>query len=230
MLLEEAKMRVWKLSLLIAGVCGWLAPARVTAQVSGAISADPNPCKIATGQRECTTYLHWNTRGAQSVKVFVTAEGKHSFVEKEFSTVLNCEGEKCRAPWITDNTKFLFQLVDFSSGSRGKVISSVWVTSKEDPWGSIRAQGSPCRIGPGRHECEVVLNWEAHGVDQAKVFVSSEGKKSAPEKEFGVGLSCEGNCRAPWIEADTRYLFQLVDFSHGNKGRVLGSVTVTASK
>jgi hypothetical protein len=215
--------------LLTIGACGWLVSGLVLAQEpSGTISADPNPCKIAAGQRECTTYVRWQTHGATHAKVYVTAEGKHSDVEKEFSTMLNCEGERCRVPWITDNTKFLFQLYDFSKGTRGKLLGSVTVTSTEEPWGSIRAQGNPCKLGAGRRDCEVVINWEAHGVEQARVFVTAEGKKSAPEKEFGVGLTCEGRCAAPWIGADTKYLFQLYDYSKGSRGRVLGSVTVTA--
>jgi hypothetical protein len=98
----------------------------------------------------------------------------------------------------------------------------------QEPWGSIDAEPNPCRIEPGTNECTSFIRWETRGVDRAKVFVTSEGRRSEQEREFGASLSCETRrCRAPWINADTTYTFQLVDFTRGDRGRVLASVVVT---
>ncbi len=97
--------------------------------------------------------------------------------------------------------------------------------------GEIRAEPNPCRIEAGRNDCTSHLTWHTRGIERAKVFVVGEGRHPAREKEFSTSSSCEGrNCRAPWIEPDTRYTFTLVDFTHGDRGRVLGSVVVTAER
>lgn len=118
--------------VLAAGVCLWMAPEAARSQEpSGSINADPNPCRIVPGRHECTTYIRWDTTGVRRAKVFVTAEGRHKDVEKEFGAAERCEGEKCRAPWIREGTRYLFQLIDFSRGDRGRVLSSVTVTAEE---------------------------------------------------------------------------------------------------
>jgi hypothetical protein len=63
------------------------------------------------------------------------------------------------------------------------------------------------------------------------VFVVAEGRYPGAEREFGTTLSCEPHqCRAPWIEPDTRYTFQLYDYSRGDRGRLLSTVVVTATR
>jgi hypothetical protein len=75
------------------------------------------------------------------------------------------------------------------------------------------------------------LIWHTRGIERAKVFVVAEGRHPAAEKEFSAASHCEErNCRAPWIEPETRYTFTLVDFTHGDRGRVLGTVTVTGER
>ena len=114
--------------MLIGGVCLCLFPAVVAAEEPwGEIKAEPNPCRIEGGREECTTHLHWHTRGVAKAKVFVTAEGGRGFKEREFSASPNCEGERCAAPWITHHTKYIFQLFDFTRGDRGRLLASVEV-------------------------------------------------------------------------------------------------------
>ena len=97
--------------------------------------------------------------------------------------------------------------------------------------GEIRAEPNPCRIEGGRNHCTTHLTWHTRGVERAKVFVVGEGRHPAAEKEFSTATHCEErNCRAPWIEPDTRYTFTLVDFTHGDRGRVLGKVVVTGER
>ena len=98
-------------------------------QASGNISAEPNPCRIEPGQHDCVTHLAWNTQGVERAKVFVVAEGRHPGAEREFGTTLSCEPRKCRAPWIEPETRYTFNLVDFSHGDRGRVLASVVVTA-----------------------------------------------------------------------------------------------------
>jgi hypothetical protein len=201
------------------------------AQPVGDIRAEPNPCHIDGGRHECAVSLVWHTMGVDKAKVFVVAEGKHPGAERIFSDSTNCEPGNCRATWIEDDTRYTFNLVDFSHGDRGYVLGSVVVTAGEGPSGEIRAEPNPCHIEPGKNDCTTHLAWRTRGVERAKVFVVAEGRNPGAEKEFGTGVSCEPHtCRAPWIEPGTRYTFRLVDFSHGDRGRVLATVMVTGTK
>jgi hypothetical protein len=121
-------MRKWQLLVLITAGC--IFPTAVMAQ-EGTIGADPNPCRVEPGRNECTSFIHWETRGVERAKVFVTAEGRRKEVEREFGTSLSCETRRCRAPWINPGTTYIFSLVDFSRGDRGRVLSTVSVTAVE---------------------------------------------------------------------------------------------------
>ena len=99
----------------------------------------------------------------------------------------------------------------------------------QEPSGIIAAEPNPCRIPPGEKMCTSHITWTTQNVTRAKVFVKSEGRESIKENEFGASLACESRrCRAPWIRPETRYVFKLYDWSRGDRGRELGSVTVTA--
>jgi len=101
----------------------------------------------------------------------------------------------------------------------------------QEPSGIIAAEPNPCRIRPGEEMCEAHITWTTQNVRRAKVLVKSEGRESLKENEFGSSLSCESRrCRAPWIRPDTRYVFKLYDWSRGDRGRELASVTVTAER
>jgi hypothetical protein len=225
-------MRKWQFLFLVSSVYGW-------AQPSATMTAEPNPCRIERGESECTSFIRWDTQGVERAKVFVTAEGTHKFVEKEFSTSASCESHRCRAPWINNDTKYTFQLFDFTRGDRGRLLASVVVFAEgghrddrgdwdhgDGPRGRIRADPNPCRTEGGQN-CTAFIMWETRGVDRAKVFVTAEGRHREVEREFSTQVSCgEGQCRAPWIAPDTKYTFQLFDFTRGDRGRLLASVTV----
>ena len=120
-----------KLLILLVGLGVFLIPTFVTAQEPfGEMRAEPNPCRIEPGREECTTHLVWHTRGVAKARVFVTAEGDKGFKERVFSDSTNCEGDKCRAPWITNHTTYTFQLFDFTRGDRGRMLASVTVTGQ----------------------------------------------------------------------------------------------------
>jgi len=191
------------------------------------MSADPNPCRIEPGRDTCTSFLRWETQGVERAKVFVTSEGQRGQSERVFSESANCDSDRCQAPWIASDTTYIFQLVDFTHGDRGHVLASITVTAAQGVWGSINADPNPCRIRRGDGECTTNIFWETHGVERAKVFVTSEGRRGETEHVFSESANCEpGRCRAPWIAPGTRYTFTLVDFTRGNRGRVLGRILV----
>jgi hypothetical protein len=214
--------------LLMMGICAWMLPEHARAQEPwGSMSAEPNPCRIEPGQTTCTSFIRWDTQGVERAKVFVTAEGRRSEVEHEFSASASCETHRCRAPWISSDTTYTFQLVDFTHGDRGHVLAAITVTAAQGVWGSINADPNPCRVRRDEQNCTTTLSWETHGVDRAKVFVTAEGRHQETEHVFSESANCEpGKCRAPWITPGTRYIFTLVDFTRGNRGRVLGSILV----
>jgi len=225
-------MKNLKLLFLIGSAAGLMLPVQLMAQ-SATMTAEPNPCRIERGQNECTSFIRWHADGVQRVKVFVTAEGRHKDVEKEFSTQISCDDHNCRAGWINADTRYTFQLFDFTRGDRGRLLATVVVRAEggggDEARGRIRAEPNPCRLEGGR-DCTAFIMWETHGVDRAKVFVTAEGRRQAVEKEFSTQTACgEGQCRANWIGPDTRYTFQLFDFTRGDRGALLASVTVTGA-
>lgn len=216
--------------ICFAGMCAWMLPGTLSAQEPvGWIRAEPNPCRAEHDR--CETSLVWHTEGVERAKVFVTAEGRHPGAEREFSASRSCEPGQCRAPWIEPETRYTFVLVDFTHGDRGHVLASVLVTAGDQPGGEMMAEPNPCHVEGGRHDCIVDIAWRTRGVQHAKVFVVAEGRHPGSEREFSTSTSCEPHqCHAPWIEPETRYTFQLVDFSHGDRGRVLASIVVTGRR
>ena len=159
-------------------------------------------------------------------------EGRKAKEPSEFSGSRSCESTKCNAPWIERDTKYVFTLHDTSSGTRGRALASVTVTaSSVTPSGTIAASPNPCVIVPGKADCASYITWSTENVAHAAVYVTAEGNKTIQPREFSGSRSCESTrCSAPWIEAETRYLFTLYDTSSGTRGRALGSVTVTANR
>jgi len=123
----------YQLLLLITGMCFWLTPHTAFAQEPwGRIDAEPNPCRIGPGHNDCETFIRWETRGVERAKVFVTAEGRGEFKEKEFAASTHCEGHRCRAGWISPHTRYKFILVDFTRGDRGRTLAEVVVHGERD--------------------------------------------------------------------------------------------------
>ncbi|MBZ5591961.1 MAG: hypothetical protein LAP39_06975 [Acidobacteriia bacterium] len=94
--------------------------------------------------------------------------------------------------------------------------------------GTIAASPNPCVVPAGASTCTSYITWSTQGVTHARVYVVDSHKKGKEEQEFGTHLSCVGEkCRASWIEKGNNYVFTLYDYSSGNRGSALGSVTVT---
>jgi hypothetical protein len=94
--------------------------------ISGAIRAEPNPCRIEPGRDHCTAHIFWSSTGADA-RVFVRSEGPKGFAEKEFGR--GRTGDRVEANWIEERTRYFFTLVDFSTGGRGQRLASVEVTA-----------------------------------------------------------------------------------------------------
>lgn len=121
-----------QLWILIIGALGFLIPAGNGAEEPwGEIKASPNPCKIAAGQLECTSYITWHTRGVKKAKVWVTSKNRRETKERDFGDMLSCEGQRCRASWIKADDTYVFQLWEFNKNVRGKMLASVEVTGQK---------------------------------------------------------------------------------------------------
>jgi hypothetical protein len=116
--------------LLMAGV-GLSIYLPVWAAAEGRIAANPNPCVVAVNTYTCTTYLSWTVSGAKQARVYVVEHSKQGNPEHQFKNglVCNATSAKCRAPWIRKGNTYDFTLYDYSSGSRGRALSSVTVTA-----------------------------------------------------------------------------------------------------
>jgi len=122
-------MRIWGFLLLLTAAVVLMTPSHAMAQEPwGTISAEPNPCQITPGNEFCTAHVRWETRGVSHAKVFVIAEGRHTFKEREFGDGVKCEEHRCKADWIKAETRYKFQLFDFTRGDRGRLLASVTVT------------------------------------------------------------------------------------------------------
>jgi hypothetical protein len=120
--------------LFLIPMLGWsILPVNAGAQEPfGIIAAEPNPCRIEPGEKECTAHITWTTQNVTRAKVFVKQENREGVKENEFGSSLACESRRCRAPWIRPDTRYVFKLYDMSSGDRGRELSSVTVTARRE--------------------------------------------------------------------------------------------------
>jgi len=95
----------------------------------------------------------------------------------------------------------------------------------QEPSGTISANPNPCVIERHQKMCTSSLTWSTQNVRHARVYVVSEGSGGRKESQFSGSRSCE-SCKAPWIERRP-YTFTLCDYSRGDRGRALSSVTVS---
>ena len=121
-------MQKHHLLILCAVLGASVLPGSALAGPSGTIAANPNPCVIPAGARECTTYMTWSSEGVAHARVYIRLEGKKQDETREYSASRSCEAQQCKAPWIEADTKYIFTLYDWSSGSRGATLASVTVT------------------------------------------------------------------------------------------------------
>jgi len=131
----------WRSMLLIAGL-GVSSFAPVCTAAEGRIAAEPNPCVVAVNTYTCTTHLTWTVTGAAQARVYVVEHSPQGNPERQFKNGLTCAAtsDKCRAPWIRKGKTYDFTLYDYSSGRRGRALSSV----------TVSATGWSRDQGPGR--------------------------------------------------------------------------------
>ena len=92
---------------------------------SGVINAEPNPCRIRPGEKECTVHITWDTQNIRHAKVVVKSESREGEKVREFSSSLSCHDHQCPAPWIRPETRYVFRLID----AEGRELSLVTVTA-----------------------------------------------------------------------------------------------------
>ena len=120
------KRAVFLVSALALGLAG-----NALAQ-TGVINAEPNPCRIRPGEKECTSHITWEAQGVSRVKILVKSESKDGEKVHEFSSSLACRNRECPAPWIRPETRYVFRLYDFSEGRLGRELSLVRVTGERE--------------------------------------------------------------------------------------------------
>ena len=106
-----------RLAFLVPALALGLAATALAQGPSGVINAEPNPCTIRRGEKDCTSFLTWTVQNVSKVKVEVKSEGKEGEKIHVFSTSAACEGKRCPAPWIRPDTRYVFRLYDMSTGS-----------------------------------------------------------------------------------------------------------------
>ena len=90
-------------------------------QVSGNITANPNPCYIAQGKDLCTSNISWNTNNVSNARVYVSNTSESG--EKLFAQAN--QYSNYAAPWIKAYVNYTFRLYDYSSGGRGALLDRV---------------------------------------------------------------------------------------------------------
>ena len=146
------------------------ATAKVTVRppstVSGTISASPNPCTIAAGERTCRTTLSWSATGTSGLLVRVSRNGRPS-------TVLASSGRSGSASpsWIqaAPANTYTFSLYNYAGRVQGKLLDSVKVTGKAPPpkpptISSFSA--SPSTIDKGKSS---TLRWSTANADSLSI-------------------------------------------------------------
>jgi len=109
------------------------------------------------------------------------------------------------------------------------ILGILQVHALAQPAGTIGANPNPCAIPAGKSMCTAYITWNTQGVTKARVYLVDSHKKGKEEQQIWNSLECTGQkCKAPWIEKGNSYVFTLYDYSSGNRGATLSSVTVTA--
>jgi len=186
----------------------------------GTISASPNPCTVTTPGGTCTLTLSWSTSGVTAAHVWVTDANnvqQDLFTGTSGSQSLN---------WIQALPQhYTFQLYDYSSGSKGAVLTSVDVSvpAPTSHTGTISASPNPCTVTTPGGTCTLTLSWSTSGATAAHVWVTDANNV---QQDLFTGTS--GSQSLNWIQAlPQHYTFQLYDYSSGSKGSVLASVDVS---
>ena len=187
---------------------------------TGTISASPNPCTVTTQGGTCTLTLSWSTSGATTAQVWVTDNtGVTQFL---FSGLSGSQSLN----WIQALPQhYTFNLYDYSSGSRGALLSSlnVSVPAPTAHTGTISASPNPCTVTTPGGTCTLTLNWSSSGATAAQVWVTDN---TGVTQFLFSGLS--GSQSLNWIQAlPQHYTFNLYDYSGGTQGALLSSVNVS---
>lgn len=136
---------------------------------SGWISASPNPCVIAQGESTCTSTITWSSSQVQSVQIWLSANGAPEVL---FAAGGGGGPFTSDAPWIQGApNSYTFSLYDYSSGSRGALLSLITVTGIAGPSGGcpIAALGGIARDQKGRQHEAAGRAWNSDSLRSRKL-------------------------------------------------------------
>jgi hypothetical protein len=170
---------------------------------TGTITADPNPCGIASGSSVCTTTVTWSTSNVTGGQV--TIEDSVGGEEEVFASgVSGSEPAQLQAP----PHQYTLRLYDVSSGEAYLLAATTAVTTGS---GGISVLPNPCPIPSGFTVCAAEVTWAAESVTAAQVTL--EDAAGGGELFFASGVS---GIETAFLQAPPHfYTFRLYDISLG---------------
>ena len=152
------------LFLAIGALGTFLSALPILAQ-TGSLSASPNPCTIPSGKSTCTSTLTWSAQNTSAVQVWVS----HNGAAKTNFASSGPGSHSQNASWIQSSPShtYTFYLYNYSSGSRGALLSSVTVTGKKStPLPTATFSVSPTTIERGQ---SATLRWTTTNATSAAI-------------------------------------------------------------
>ena len=110
-------------SLLLLCSAGILFAPLAHAQ-TGMVSPSPSNCTIPGGSITCSSLISWTSSGTTAVEVWVSVNGGTETLFGSSGSGPDSEN----ATWIQASMSYAFNLYDYSSGSRGSLLSTTTVT------------------------------------------------------------------------------------------------------
>ena len=116
-----AFQRIW---LLLASLASGLLFAPLAHAQTGMVSPSPSNCTIPGGSITCSSLISWTSSGTTAVEVWVSVNGGTETLFGSSGSGPDSEN----ATWIQASMSYAFNLYDYSSGSRGSLLSTTTVT------------------------------------------------------------------------------------------------------
>ena len=178
----------------------------VTRGETPTLSAQPNPVPPSVGVGRTT--IAWSTGNEPSGPVYVSENGGPEILFAGESRYGSQD-----APWISVGKTYEFRL--YSGGDRRRLLSTVVVTSKADPFVFAMPNPVPAGTSAGRTE----IRWNTGDGSAGELYVSID---NAPEILFA--RNPQGTQVAPWIQSGSVYVFRL--YRVDRQKTLLASATV----
>ncbi|MGH9521632.1 MAG: hypothetical protein ACRD3E_03770, partial [Terriglobales bacterium] len=183
----------------------WLDGMVVLAKGAGTLTADPNPCIVASGATDCSTTLTWSTSNVTSAVLTmqdVTAGGGESTIA---NTTSGSHPVSLQA-----SHQYLFTLYDNSGSDLVQLAATGAIAAGT---GGIAANPDPCPIATGSSTCKTTVTWNTENVASVQVIMTDSQAPTSPQV---IGTSLSGSYSASIQAPPHSYTFTLYDTSTGN--------------